>query len=83
MNDTEKAAEADFKMAVLYVKSGYEVESGDILERYRGKEIPDGVLRDYYCAEHVYWGETMAYAATSESCDDRLSKRDAFRELLL
>ncbi len=83
MKDAEKAAETDFKMAELYVKAGYHVESGDILERYRGKEIPVEVLRDYYCAEHVYWGETMAYAATSESCEDRLSKRDAFRELLL
>ncbi len=83
MNDPSRVAETDFRMAVVYVKAGYQVEADDILKRYRGRAIPDGALRDYYAAEHTYWGETMAYTSTSESYGDKLSRRDAFRELLL
>ncbi len=79
----DKVAETDFRMAVVYVKAGYQVEADDILHRYRGRAIPDGALRDYYEAEHTYWGETMAYTSTSDSYGDKLSRRDAFRELLL
>lgn len=79
----EKVADADFRMAVVYVKAGYHVEAADILNRYRGRAIPDGMLREYYGAEHTYWGETMAYTSSSEFYDDKLSRRDAFRGLLL
>lgn len=81
--DRAKVAESDFRAAVAYVKAGCQVEADDILQRYRGKAIPEGALVDYYDAEHTYWGETMAYTSTSESYDDKLVRRDAFRGLLL
>ncbi len=83
MGDMAKVAESDFRTAGVYVKAGRQVEADDILQRYRGKAIPEGALMDYYDAEHTYWGETMAYTSTSESYEDKLVRRDAFRGLLL
>lgn len=78
-----KAASAEFKMAALYVKSGYPVEANDIIDRYREAEIPPELLLEYYNAEHTFWGETMAYTSTSESFNDKLAHRDRYREILL
>ncbi|MDD6252851.1 MAG: DUF6377 domain-containing protein [Candidatus Cryptobacteroides sp.] len=77
------AATADFRSAITYVKSGYAVEANDILNIYRNSEIPEGALQCYYEAEHTYWGETMAYTSSKESYDDKLRKRDTFRNKLL
>ena len=83
MRDEEKLAKTDFAMAVLYAKTGYQVEANDILNIYRGREIPENAIRDYYAAEHTYWGETMAYAPTHGSYEEKLSMRNVFRGLLL
>lgn len=82
-NDPERKALAELKAAVLYVKAGYQVEANDILGRYRVAGVPESLRKEYYSAEHVYWGETMAYSATHESFGERLSQRDRYRELLL
>ncbi len=77
------AATADFKSAVTFVKSGYAVEANDLLNIYRNTDVPENALGSYYEAEHTYWGETMAYTTSKESYDDKLRKRDAFRDKLL
>lgn len=79
----ELVAMADFRMAVTYVKAGYPVDANDILNLYRGRQIPDAALRLYYTAEHTYWGETMAYTSSPESYNDKREQRDSFRRLLL
>lgn len=83
MGSVEKVAIADFRITVTYVKSGYFVEANDILNLYRGRELPSEVLPYYYEAEHKYWGETMAYTSVPQSYDERMAKRDSFRNLLL
>lgn len=83
VDNRAKAASAEFKIAILYVKAGYPVEANDIMNRYRGTDIPESVMLDYYNAEHTYWGETMAYTSTSESSEDKRYKRDKYREILL
>ncbi len=78
-----RIAKADLLTATAYIKAGYQVEADDILKNYRDKKIPDEVLKDYYRAEHTYWGETMAYSSTSESYKHKLAQRDKFRCLLM
>ncbi len=82
-NDPVGKARAELRMAVVYVKAGYLVECGDILSRYRAGSVPPEVLPDYYRAEHIYWGETMAYSSTQDSYGDKLSRRDSYRLKLL
>ena len=82
-NDPVGKARAELRMAVVYVKAGYLVECGDILSRYRTGPVPPEVLADYYRAEHIYWGETMAYSSTQDSYGDKLSLRDSYRLKLL
>lgn len=79
----ELVAMADFRMAVTYVKAGYAVEANDILDMYRNRPVPEEALRQYYTAEHTYWGETMAYTSSPESYNDKRGQRDSFRKLLL
>lgn len=78
-----REARADFGMAVAYVKAGYSTEANDILAKYRGIPLPDGIREDYWAAEHKYWGETMAYTSDKTTFDDKLAQRDNFRNLLL
>ncbi len=82
-NDPVGKARAELRMAVVYVKAGYLVECGDILSRYRTGTVPEALLMDFYRAEHIYWGETMAYSSTQDSYGDKLSLRDSYRLKLL
>lgn len=83
LQDENKVSRADFEMAKLYVKAGFMVESDDILNRYRNKQVNDDILAEYCQAEHTYWGEAMAYTSTSESYGQKLEKRDYYRDILL
>lgn len=83
LNEPAKIAKADFQMSIAYVKAGYEIDSNDILDKYRGKQISPDNLEDYYKAEVAYWGETMAYASDRASSDEKLVRRDEYIGLLL
>ena len=79
----KETAEVDFMMAKIYVKSGYYLEAVDILDRYRGKELPSDILRSYYDAEHTWWWETSNDSSQEVSLDERIEKCRYYRELLL
>lgn len=83
LNEPAKIAKADFQMSIAYVKAGYEIDSNDILDKYRGKQVSPDILEDYYKAEVAYWGETMAYASDRASSDEKLVRRDEYIGLLL
>ncbi len=81
--NAKEKAEVDFFMAKINIKSGYYVEAGDILERYREKELPPEVLRAYYDAEHTWWLETTDGTSPDGSQNERVEKCRQFRSLLL
>ncbi len=83
LEDDNKVSRADFEMAKLYVKAGFMVEADDILNRYRNILVNDEILAEYCQAEHIYWGEAMAYTSTSDSYGQKLEKRDYYRDILL
>lgn len=78
-----KVMDTDFLLVKSYVMAGYTVEAWEILSRYDAFSVPEPMLRNWYDASHVYWGETMAYTTTESSMDSKRAKRDYFRDLLL
>ena len=83
LGNSNAVAEVDFRMAKLLIKAGYAVESNDILEGYRGRELPKELLHSYYDAEHSYWVETSEIFSKDEFYSLKLEKREYYRNLLL
>lgn len=83
LGDQLKVMDTDFSLVKSYVMAGYTVEAWEILSRYDAFSVPEPMLRNWYDASHVYWGETMAYTTTESSMDSKRAKRDYFRDLLL
>lgn len=83
LGDSLKIMDTDFQLVKSYVMAGYSVEAGDILNRYDGRTVPPQMLREYYDASHVWWGEIMAYTSKGISADEKWKQRNKLRDLLL
>lgn len=81
--DRYKLAESEISLATLYAKTGYHIESSDILHRLPYKNIPLTLKADYFRALHSLSGELMAYSQNADVWKEKKLDRDMYRDSLL
>ena len=83
LGDRYKATESEISLATLYAKTGYHIESSDILHRLPYDKIPFTLRANYFRALHSLSGELMAYSQNGEVWQEKKHDRDMYRDSLL
>lgn len=83
IGDKYKLTESEISLATIYAKTGYHIESSDILHRLPYKDIPFTLKADYFRALHSLSGELMAYSQNGEVWQEKKNDRDRYRDSLL